>query len=230
MFTWICPQCGRECAPSLTECPDCVDRAKAKAGPAQAPVAQYPAATAPVATVQPAALPPPPVAPHAAVIPGSAPKSGVPTLLLVVLFAAVFGGIFFGAYYFIERKNSGPQGAAFEQPPMAREAGAAKADPLMRNLEVVGLRLIQSSSQKVEMKFVLVNHSPGAIGDINAKVRLLAEPRGGQETVVGECLLKAGELGPFESKEFTAPLSTDKKAYELPDWQFLRATLEAVKK
>ena len=29
MFTWICPQCGREVPPSYTECPDCAERAKA---------------------------------------------------------------------------------------------------------------------------------------------------------------------------------------------------------
>ncbi len=176
-----------------------------------------------------AALPPPPVTPHAAVLPGTESRSGVPTIVMVVLFSVVFGAIFFGAYYFIERKNGARAGLGFEQPPVAREAGSVKADPVMRHLEVVGLRLIQSSAQKVEMKFVIVNHSAGAIADLNAKVSLLAEPRGGQETVVGECLLKAGELGPFESKEFTAPLSTDKKAYELPDWQFLRAILEPVK-
>lgn len=173
---------------------------------------------------------PPPVTPHGSVLPGTPTRGGVPTIVMVVLFAIVFGAIFFGAYYYIERKNGSKGGLAFEQPPMAREAGSVKSDPMMRHLEVVGLRLIQSSAQKVEMKFVIVNHSAGALGDLNAKVRLLAEPRGGQETVVGECLLKVGELGPFESKEFTAPLNTDKKAYELPDWQFLRATLEPVKK
>ncbi len=24
MFTWICPQCGREVPPAYNECPDCV--------------------------------------------------------------------------------------------------------------------------------------------------------------------------------------------------------------
>ncbi len=38
MFTWICPQCGREVPPAYTECPDCTQKA---AGP-QAPAAPNP--------------------------------------------------------------------------------------------------------------------------------------------------------------------------------------------
>jgi hypothetical protein len=39
MFTWICPQCGREVPPSYDECPDCKERAaqQAQAPPPGAP-------------------------------------------------------------------------------------------------------------------------------------------------------------------------------------------------
>jgi hypothetical protein len=48
MFTWICPQCGREVPPAYTECPDCAARAAA--------------ATPPPPPQQPAYQPPPPQA------------------------------------------------------------------------------------------------------------------------------------------------------------------------
>jgi hypothetical protein len=48
MFTWICPQCGREVSPSYDECPDCKARLAA-AGPAPPP--------------QPPQYPPPPYQP-----------------------------------------------------------------------------------------------------------------------------------------------------------------------
>ena len=55
MFTWICPQCGREVPPSYTDCPDCKERN------AQA-AAQQPPATAPA--VPPMAPVEPPVPPR----------------------------------------------------------------------------------------------------------------------------------------------------------------------
>jgi len=43
MFTWICPQCGREVPPSYNECPDCAERAKTSPPPQpQAPPPQGP--------------------------------------------------------------------------------------------------------------------------------------------------------------------------------------------
>ena len=59
MFTWICPQCGREVPPAYTECPDCTKKA-AEAG-AGMPPAQAPGPVAP--PPQQAAYPPPPPPP-----------------------------------------------------------------------------------------------------------------------------------------------------------------------
>jgi hypothetical protein len=44
MFTWICPQCGREVPPAYDECPDCKERAaqQGQAAGAQAPPPQPP--------------------------------------------------------------------------------------------------------------------------------------------------------------------------------------------
>ena len=58
MFSWICPQCGREVPPSYTECPDCAERAQ------QAAAAQPPAPPQqPPQPQQPVYQPVPPMAP-----------------------------------------------------------------------------------------------------------------------------------------------------------------------
>jgi hypothetical protein len=56
MFTWICPQCGREVPPAYNDCPDCSK--KAAAGAADPAAAQAPPANPPAPP--PAYAPPPP--------------------------------------------------------------------------------------------------------------------------------------------------------------------------
>jgi hypothetical protein len=51
MFSWICPQCGREVPPSYTECPDCVAKGKVPPSPATEPAQ-------PLANAPPAPQPP----------------------------------------------------------------------------------------------------------------------------------------------------------------------------
>jgi hypothetical protein len=90
MFTWICPDCGREVPPSYTECPDCAERKKAA-------VAAGPAAIAPEA---PAAAPRAPYLRLAELTPTPAPPKRVcPTWLMSIVFALAFGGLVAGAYF-----------------------------------------------------------------------------------------------------------------------------------
>ena len=60
MFTWICPQCGREVPPAYNDCPDC---AKKTANPGDPALAQGAPPAVPPPPPQEALAPPPPTHP-----------------------------------------------------------------------------------------------------------------------------------------------------------------------
>ena len=80
MFTWICPQCGREVPTHVAECPNCAGKAKEGAPEAGQPPAAGSAPPQPVYVVRPR-------------------SSGIPTWLLTVVFALAFVGLGAGIYW-----------------------------------------------------------------------------------------------------------------------------------
>jgi hypothetical protein len=209
MFTWICPTCGRECPPAYTECPDC-------AGKAPAPAVETAAAAV---STQPPAVPPP-AAPRPA-------APGIPTWLLSVVFALAFFGLGAGVYFVSQHFRNKSQAAApaaqspqpaFETPQPA--SPAVKQHPYLKYIQITGWRLLQDARKRPEIRFIVVNHSGAEIPDINATVNLRA--RAGTETEpIGSFSFKLPSLGPYESRDLSAPLNTKLKVYEFPDWQNL---------
>src|SRR6185295_1165819 len=92
MFTWICPQCGREVPPAYNECPDCTAKQRDDAAQPGAPAQPGSPVTA-AAPPRPAPPPPPP------------PSSGVqlPAWLMSIVFAVAFIAIGIAAYFGIQR-------------------------------------------------------------------------------------------------------------------------------
>jgi hypothetical protein len=223
MFTWICPKCGKEVPPAYSECPNCSGTqpaaASRAAAPAPAATEQKPAAEptpAPAATPRPAA--PAPTRSH---------KSGI---LLSLLFAGAFIVIGLTVFVLVRSRSAAPASAAQPQAPQAAPlqpiapaGAAAQANPAWRHIELAGLRLTEDAKQRAFLQLVLVNHSGGDLGEVNA--------RGNLKAIAGKDLSEVGtfqvktSLGPYESKELKVPVQTRLRVYELPDWQFLRAEL-----
>jgi len=236
MFTWICPQCGREVPPAYTECPDCAAKAAQAAAaqppgePAASPVAAPPPAPAyapPYAPPSPAfvqqAPAPPPYqpAPPAEVrpyVPAAPPEphGGLPTWLMAVVFVFAFvglgAGIFWTIGYFRGRPTTPP--ATVESP--AAKAGA-NANPIQKYIEVAGVRFTDTKD-KIGVKFVVVNHSGAEISGLAGNVTVWGRTQKSEEDAAGTFTFSTN-LGPYESKELEAPLTTKLKVYELPDWQ-----------
>jgi hypothetical protein len=215
MFTWICPNCGREVPPSYSECPNCAAKQKAASQveeTAAPPPAVSPQQPAPAVVIQP----PPTVK----------AGSGLPTWLMSVLFAFLFiavgVGIYWGVGYFRNRSQQPAATASFEAP-AAPKADPTKPNPLQRFIEVTGLRLTQNAKKTTDARFVVVNHSSAEIADLAAVVTLRARSAKPEDPAAGTFAFKVASLGPYDSTEITVPLDTTLRVYELPDWQNLEA-------
>ena len=203
MFTWICPQCGREVSPSESECPNCAGKVQ------RAPQAPAPAEAAVTAEEKKPA------------------RAGLPAWLLAVLSAvgvALVCLIGYGAYRVLSAPPEKPAAAktALESPPPA-PVPVATGHPLAKHIEITGFRLHEDAKQKATIQCVVVNHSGADLGDLGIQASVIAVTADGKQNAVGTFSFKVAALGPYESREVKTPLATKLRVYELPDWQFLRA-------
>jgi hypothetical protein len=134
---------------------------------------------------------------------------------MAVLFALAFLGLGSGVYWLVGRGHPSTSAAAVESP--AAKPGAA-TNPLQKYIEISGLRFVEDNRKKLMAKFVMTNHSGAEISGLAGNVTIWASTKRAEEDPMGTFAFNAN-LGPYESKELTAPLTTKLKVYELPDWQ-----------
>ena len=111
---------------------------------------------------------------------------------------------------------------------VAAEANAPKqqateAHPLNKFIEVTGLRVTEEGN-KGTLKFLVVNHSAGSIGGVNLEVEVRAAGAKPEAPALISVKTPLKSIGPLESRDFAVPMTASVKGYEMPDWQFLRAT------
>ena len=255
MFTWICPQCGREVPPAYTDCPDCAAKAAASAAAASPPPPPAepggPAQTAPPPAYPPPQPPPtppaaqpyyPPQPPPSAYYPPAQPQQPLPqprpqaigpsrfvlpVWLLTVVFALAFVGLVGGIYWIVQvaRGNGQPSkpSASVESP--AAKSGA-KTNPLQRYIEVAGVRFVQDAKTKKTMaKFLVINHSEADFSGLAGNVTIWGRTQKSEEDAEGTFSFTTN-LGPLESKDLSAPISSKLQIYEMPDWQNITVDLQ----
>jgi len=211
MFTWICPQCGAEVPPSYNDCPQCAERAAQQQAAPAAPAAQprYAPATPQYAGGQPGVQ-------YVYV------KQGLPAwavTLLVALGLVIVGG----ALYYYAGNHRRPAVAADEAPVLETvKEGTGKAPAAApaasKFIEVTGIRIFEESRKPV-VRFMVINHSQADLSGVSGTILLKAP---GKDDPIASIPLKLSSLGPYEGKDITAPLKTKLRAYEMPDWQFIK--------
>lgn len=218
MFNWICPQCGAEVPPSYDSCPNCAAR---EAGPAPA----VPAAAPPPVPQAPAAGVRKAFAPAAA---PAAPRGGLPGWLVALLVATVLVGLGAAGYFYLLPSSRARQAGAEPAPPALETVAAApaaggKPHPLAKYIEITGFRIIEDARKNVQVKYVVVNHSNAELADLAMDLTLRPSTARPEDQPIASFSVKVPALLPYESREFSSTAKTQLRAYELPDWQFLRA-------
>ena len=118
--------------------------------------------------------------------------------------------------------NPETKGAAAKLP----EATAPSNNPAAKYLELVGFRIKEKGPGKLEITFGVVNHSAADLGDLVLTVNLRTTVAKPGEPPVLSFIVKVPSLGPNEMKEVTASVPAKLRAYDLPDWQFLKADFQ----
>jgi hypothetical protein len=153
-------------------------------------------------------------------------RSGLPTWLLIILFAFAFIGLGAAVFYGYQRFQKGG-GAGFTGGETPANAPKPKGtSSLQKYIEVVGIRVTTDAKKKPEARFVVVNHAGTELNDLTASVTLWASTSRSEEDSVGTFTFKLPSISPNEAKEITTPLKTKLKIYEMPDWQNVTAEVQ----
>jgi hypothetical protein len=110
--------------------------------------------------------------------------------------------------------------------PPEKAPAAKSSNPLAKYIEVVGFRVTEKSAGHLQVQFAVVNHSEAEVGEVKMEVSLRTTAAKPGDPPLVTFPAKVSGLGPSELKQVTADIPTSLRAYELPDWQFLRADFQ----
>ncbi len=105
---------------------------------------------------------------------------------------------------------------------------AASSNPVAKYIELVGFRIGEEGPGKLRVKFGVVNHSEADIGNVVLSVNLRASTAKPDDPPLATFDAKVDGLGPSEMKEVSVIVPTKLRAYEVPDWQFLKTDFQIV--
>ncbi len=135
--------------------------------------------------------------------------------------AGVFVGLMVVGYAFyslVLNKHGASASSASEEKAATTVKGGRRERELAKNLEVGGIRIIEEKKQ-ASIRLMLVNHSGAELAQLSGNIVLFTDPQHEVATIP----FSLASLGAFEAKDISAPLKTKLRAYELPDWQFIKA-------
>lgn len=200
------------------------------------PVTQPPPPPPPPVQAGPVAPPPPEApsrvqgwetpAPHYAA-PANLPpiKEGMPAWIVVALVALVLIAAMWAGIRLMDKPQSLAATSAIPTPEPAKGKGSS---PFAKHIEVSGLRVTENAKKKLEVHMVVVNHSAADLPDLNLNVVLRVANAASGSDPITEFTVKLPALAGFEARDIKAEAATKLRAYEFPDWQFLKPEFEVL--
>lgn len=151
------------------------------------------------------------------------PKTGLPSWLLVLLVA---GGLIGAGFGLLTYWRSSPATETADATKGAVTKGGVKdtnAHPYAKVIEVAGLRVAESTDKKLDVRMVVINHAAGELQEFKLQVDLgLTNAKPGTPPIAS-FTVKVPPLPSLGTRDIRATTVTQLRAYEFPDWQFLKA-------
>lgn len=149
----------------------------------------------------------------------------MPGWVMVLVVAVVLIGAGYAGISFLRPGTSKPD--AGKAAPVAADA-AKQVSPFAKYLEIAGLRVVENANRKLEVHLIVINHSTAELPELKLAVNLRPTTAAPDSDPISTFTVKVPPLGAFESKDVKAEAVTKLRAYEFPDWQFLKADFQVV--
>lgn len=151
------------------------------------------------------------------------PKSGMPGWMVVLLVAGGLIGLGFGLLTYMKSSGSADE-AASEAAPAAKAPAKASGDhPYSKVVEVAGLRVAESADKKLDVRMVVINHAAGELQEFKLKVDLVLTNAKPGSAPIASFTVKVPPIPALGMRDVRTAAATQLRAYEFPDWQFLKA-------
>lgn len=159
------------------------------------------------------------------------PSQGLPSWAIVLLVAALLiGAGYVGINYFGGSSSSTADTDAKRRDKMEPVTKGATGNPFAKHLELTGIRVAETRDRKLQVRMVVINHSGAELPDLNLAVSLKSSEAKAGDPPITQFNVKLPTIGSYESRELKADATTKLRAYEFPDWQFLRVEFEIIEK
>lgn len=153
-------------------------------------------------------------------------RSGFPAWIVSFLVATVLllGSVRLVPYLTTNRDantdGSSPRPTAETAP--SATAAVLEEHPFARFVEVAGVRVTSGASHKLQLEYIVVNHSSHELTALGIRLALRSGDNASNAAPLFTVFSKLPSLGPYQSREIRTEIDPPERAASLTDWQSIR--------